>query len=594
MRKALTVILSLLLMLAMVPAAGAALHGETDQTTVEIVMEIGETTYTINGHEEEMDISPYIVDGRTMVPVRFVAEAFGLEADWGPRDERTQWVSFENEAIRIELEIGSPLIHLDFRDVVDPPPSTITSDVEAQIIDGRTYLPLRVIGEIFGAAFDWGPKEALTEWVSFTLTEIAPAPIEPVEPEEPLEEIGVELVAEGFSSPLAFVSSGDGTGRMFVVDQAGVIWVLDGEGNVLEEYFLDLRDVIVELRAGFDERGLLGVAFHPNYPQNGRFFVHYSAPLREGAPADWDHTAVIAEFQVSEEDINAADPDSERIILQIDQPQFNHNGGQIAFGPDGYLYIPLGDGGAANDVGLGHPDIGNGQDITTLLGSILRIDIDQGDPYAIPSDNPFVGEEGRDEIFAYGLRNPYRISFDAMGNNDLFAADVGQDLWEEVNIVARGGNYGWNLMEGTHCFDPQNPEQPPAECPSVGLRGEPLLDPILEYRNARNGGIGIAVIGGYVYRGQAINDLRGNYVFGDWSLGFGEGDGSVFAATLANGVWNFRELAITNRENQRMGLFITGFGQDADHELYILTTENAGPSGNTGKIYKIVPVEESP
>ena len=417
-----------------------------------------------------------------------------------------------------------------------------------------------------------------------------PEDAEPREPYE-LEEIGVEMLAEGFTSPVAFVSPEDGTGRMFVVDQAGLIHVIDSEGNLLEENLLDLRDEIVELDSNFDERGLLGLAFHPNFDQNGRFFVHYSAPLREDAPEDWDHTAVIAEFDVSEDDSNVADTASENIILQIDQPQFNHNGGHITFGPDGYLYIPLGDGGGANDVGVGHPDIGNGQDISTLLGSILRIDIDQGEPYSIPDDNPFVGEEGRDEIFAYGFRNPYRISFDAMEDNELFVADVGQDLWEEVNIVTKGGNYGWNIKEGTHCFDPENPQEPPEECPDVGPQGEPLIDPILEYRNARNEGIGIAIIGGYVYRGEAINDLVGDYLFADWSLSFEDGDGTVFAASSVNDDWEFRELAISNKANQRMGSFITGIGQDADNKLYMLTSENSGPTGNTGKVFKVVPAD---
>ena len=215
MRKAVTVIISvifsLLLMLAVVPTAGAALHGETEETTVEVMMEIGETTYTINGHEDEMDVWPFILDGRTMVPVRFVAEAFGLEADWGPKDARTQWVSIENEAIRIELEIGSPLIHLDFRDVVDPPPSTVTSDVEAQIIDGRTYLPLRVIGEIFGAEFDWGPKDALTEWVSFTLRDTDPVDIDPIEPENDqaaIDEVHVRMAGFSFNPQTITVSRG--------------------------------------------------------------------------------------------------------------------------------------------------------------------------------------------------------------------------------------------------------------------------------------------------------------------------------------------------------------------------------------------------
>ena len=420
------------------------------------------------------------------------------------------------------------------------------------------------------------------------LPDTTPPPAEPIENDQ-LQEIGVELIAEGFTSPVAYVSPEDGTGRMFLVDQVGLIWIVDEEGKVLDESFLDIQEEMVDLTPDFDERGLLGLAFHPNFEENGRFFVHFSGPLREGAPEEWDHTGVIAEFEVREDNSNIADHESKKIILEIDQPQFNHNGGQIAFGPDGYLYITLGDGGGANDVGLGHPEIGNGQDTSTLLGSILRIDVDEGDPYSIPDDNPFVGKEGRDEIFAYGLRNPYRISFDAKGDNELFAGDVGQDLWEEVNIVTKGGNYGWNIKEGTHCFDPENPTDPPEECPSVGPRGEPLIDPILDYRSARNEGIGIAVIGGYVYRGEAINALEGNYIFGDWSLDFNEGDGTVFSASSTNEDWDFWEMAIANKENQRLGLFITGMGQDADKELYILTTENSGPSGNTGKIFKIVP-----
>ncbi len=411
-----------------------------------------------------------------------------------------------------------------------------------------------------------------------------------VEEEEVLvTEIGLELVAEGFTSPLGLIPSNDGTGRKFVIDQAGLIRIIDREGNLLEGGFLDLRDHMVELRTGFDERGLLGLAFHPDFGENGRFFVHYSAPLREGGPAEWDHTSTIAEIRVDDNDPNVADIDSKRIIIEVDQPQFNHNGGHLAFGPDGYLYIALGDGGGANDVGLGHPDIGNGQDTSTLLGSILRIDVDGAEPYSVPRDNPFVGEEGLDEIFAYGLRNPYHISFDRGGANDLFVADVGQDLWEEVNIVTRGGNYGWNIREGMNCFDPERPADPPAECPMVGVSGELLIDPILEYRNARNEGIGIAIVGGYLYRGNSIPGLTGSYLFADWSRGFGEGDGSVFAAERENGEWVWREFFVSNeRGDGRLGLFITGVGEDHDGELYLLTTENAGPSGETGKVYRIV------
>ncbi len=407
---------------------------------------------------------------------------------------------------------------------------------------------------------------------------------------KPVKEIGIELIAEGFTSPLGYVSANDGTERMFLIDQIGLVKIINNEGKVLENDFLDLREKMVELRLSFDERGLLGLAFHPKFKENGRFFVHYSAPLREEGPEGWDHTAVISEFIVNENNSNIANIDSEKIIIQIDQPQFNHNGGHLAFGPDGYLYISLGDGGAANDVGLGHPEIGNGQDVSTLLGSILRINIDTEDPYSIPQDNPFINDEnGLDEIFAYGLRNPYHISFDR--NGDLFAIDVGQDLWEEVNIITKGGNYGWNIREGMHCFDPENPTEPPDECPTVGERGEELIDPILEYRNARNDGIGIAIVGGYVYRGKLIEGLIGNYVFADWSRSFNNGDGSVFAATLENGKWIFDELMFLN--NSRLELFITGIGEDANGELYLLTTEEPGPTGNTGKVFKIVPSKDT-
>ncbi len=406
-----------------------------------------------------------------------------------------------------------------------------------------------------------------------------------------VQEIGIELFADGFVAPLGIIPANDDTGRKFLFDQEGVIWIFDQDGSLLDEPFLDLRDAIVDLNAGFDERGLLGMALHPDFKDNNRLFVHYSGHLRDDAPEGWNHTGVIAEFTVSEDDINKADIDSERIVMYIDQPQSNHNGGDIVFCPDGYLYIPLGDGGGSNDTGFGHPEIGHGQDISTILGAILRIDVDGEEPYGIPSDNPFVDQDGRDEIYAYGLRNPYSISFDTMGENKLFAADVGQDLWEEINIIEKGGNYGWNIKEGTHCFDPDNPTEPPEECREVGYLGEPLIDPILEYRNARHGGIGIAVIGGFVYRGEAIPDLFGEYIFGDWSLGFAEGDGTIFAAHQDNDEWVFRELSVSGKENGRLELFVLGFGQDKDNELYILTTENSGPTGNTGQVFKLVPAE---
>lgn len=402
--------------------------------------------------------------------------------------------------------------------------------------------------------------------------------------------IGLQLVAQGFTSPVGLITPDDGTGRLFIVDQTGIIKILKADGKVLEEPFLDLRSRMVKLLPGFDERGLLGLAFHPDFRNNGRFFVYYSAPLREEAPDDWNHTSHISEFKVSGNDPDKANISSERVVLQVDQPQFNHNAGQIAFGPDGYLYIPLGDGGLADDVGIGHPPMGNGQDISTLLGSILRIDVDAGDPYGIPRDNPFVGIDGRDEIFAFGLRNPYRIAFDAGGKHELFAGDAGQNQWEEVDIITKSGNYGWNIKEGKHCFNPANPDVSPAMCPDLDINGRPLIDPVIEYRNAKaEGGIGSAVIGGFVYRGKALPQLNGSYIFGDFSTEFTSGDGALFIATPGEKMWQMKELPVSTSENGRINAFVRSFGQDERNELYVLTSDNAGPTGSTGKIFKIVP-----
>ncbi|MBI2910298.1 MAG: PQQ-dependent sugar dehydrogenase [Chloroflexi bacterium] len=404
--------------------------------------------------------------------------------------------------------------------------------------------------------------------------------------------IGLKLVAQGFASPVGLIPAPDATGRLFVVDQVGVIKVLMPDGAVLAEPFLDLRSRMVQLNPAFDERGLLGMAFHPSFKTNGRFFVYYSAPLRAGGPAGWNHTSHISEFKVSMADPNRAHPASERIVLQVDEPQANHNAGQITFGPDGFLYIPLGDGGAGNDVGLGHPPIGNGQDITTLLGSILRIDVDGAAPYGIPPDNPFVGREGRPEIYAFGLRNPFRISFDAGGTRELFAGDVGQGLWEEVDIITKGGNYGWRIREGAHCFDPNTPTVSPATCPMVDARGQQLIDPIIEYRNSRAGGIGTAVIGGFVYRGAALPQFQGAYVFGDFSVARDTPGGGLFIGTrpLTPGqMWLMQELTVNTSANGRINAFIRSFGQDNNLELYVLAADVPGPTGTTGKIFKIVP-----
>jgi glucose/arabinose dehydrogenase len=411
--------------------------------------------------------------------------------------------------------------------------------------------------------------------------------------------IGLELIAEGLTNPVGLTEPPDGSGRLFITDQAGLIRVVDADGTLLAEPFLDVRDRMVVIGPGFDERGLLGLAFHPAYATNGRFFVYYSAPLRPDGPSGWNHTSHISEFQVSAADPNVADAASERILLQVDQPQFNHNAGQLAFGPiDGFLYIALGDGGGANDVGLGHVqdwyevnDGGNAQARTNLLGSILRIDVDAGDPYGIPADNPFVGDEGRDEIWAYGLRNPWRMSFDMGGDHQLLAADVGQNLFEEVNVIERRGNYGWNVKEGLSCFNAASNEEPLDDCPDLDpTTGEILRDPVINYGHIRlPGGIGIAVIGGYIYRGSALPQFSGRYIFGDWSTAFAEPDGSVLLAQpRGRGLWHMQELQFPARPGNRFGHYVLGFGQDRDGEIYVLTSDNAEPTGESGRAYRLV------
>jgi glucose/arabinose dehydrogenase len=435
------------------------------------------------------------------------------------------------------------------------------------------------------------------------------APVAPLTPRsaalqsaiEPPLTIDVELVAQGLNSPIQIVSADDRTDRLFIIDQSGVIRIVTREGVLLPAPFLDVTTRMVTLMPGFDERGLLGLAFHPKYAQNGRFFVYYTAPLRAGAPAGYNSTARISEFHVSS-DPNMADPASERVILEVDKPQFNHNGGTLAFGKDRYLYISLGDGGGANDVGLGHVEDwyaenggGNGQDKeANLLGNILRIDIDNGVPYGIPADNPFVGRPGLDEIWATGLRNPYRMSFDTREGHRLFAGDAGQGRWEEVSIIERGGNYGWNVKEGTHCFDAENNTVEPESCPSAEPDGTPLRDPIIEYANsAQPGGIGVTVIGGNVYRGNTIKSLKGMYVFGDFSTRFFPPDGTLLAARpRASGLWPIRELRVASSANGRLNDYILGFGIDDRGEVYVGGKDVLGPSGTTGKVYRLVPAPD--
>jgi glucose/arabinose dehydrogenase len=420
--------------------------------------------------------------------------------------------------------------------------------------------------------------------------------------------IGLKLVAEGFVSPLNLVALPDGSGRLLIADQIGTVHLLAKDGKLSDELFLDIRSRLSPINTNaFDERGLLGFAFHPRFKENRKFYLYYSAPLRSSAPTNWNHTSHVSEFKVAVNDLAKADPASERVLLQIDEPQFNHNCGRLAFGPDGFLYIGVGDGGGKNDgVGskedeIGHAPQGNGQDTTTLLGKILRIDVDRSQPYAIPSDNPFAdGAKGRKEIFAWGLRNAWGISFDRGGAHELFAADVGQNLWEEVNIVVKGGNYGWRVREGSHGFDPKDPDHSPTNAPTTDAAGRPFIDPILEYKHPpRNRPPtspleGASITGGYVYRGKALPQLFGRYVFADWSRHFVVPQGVLFVATRPNSTgskqWSLEQLKPVTHPKDHLGMFVNALAEDAEGELYILTNTTNGLISKNGKVFKLVPM----
>jgi glucose/arabinose dehydrogenase len=399
--------------------------------------------------------------------------------------------------------------------------------------------------------------------------------------------IALKQIADGLVAPLLLTQLPDG--RILIGDQVGTVHVLGADGKLSEELFLDVRPKLAKLNQGFDERGLLGLALHPQFKENNRIFVYYSAPKRAETPADWDHTSHVSEFKVTDGKVDA---NSERVVLQIDQPYFNHNGGRMAFGPDGYLYIAMGDGGNANDRGR-RPDTGNGQNLDTLLGKILRIDVNKGQPYGIPQDNPFVGGKGKPEIYAYGLRNPWGISFDRGGKHELFAADVGQDRFEELNIITRGGNYGWNIREGFGCFDPKAPTKPPEDCPRKGANGEPLLDPVLAYKNFKGfardpEATGISITGGYVYRGKGVPGLEGKYVFADWSRTWAKADGVMLVASRNGEKWSWQPLEVEGQTKGSVGAYVTAFGEDNSGELYVLTNGRNMVTGTTGKVYKIV------
>ncbi len=361
----------------------------------------------------------------------------------------------------------------------------------------------------------------------------AAAPTPPPGGELPaLPSIAFERIAGGFERPTFVTGAGDGSGRLFVTEKRGTIRIVR-DGQVAPQPFLDIR---ARIASSGNEQGLLGLAFHPAFAANGRFFVYYTA--KEGG------ANTLAEYRVAPADPDRADPASGRVLFAIDDRYANHNGGMLAFGPDGYLYIALGDGGGAGD------PLRAGQDLANPLGSILRIDVDAppapGLAYAIPPENPFVGREGaRPETWAYGLRNPWRFSFDRE-TGDLWIADVGQNAREEVNFEPAGSpggrNYGWSIMEGTICY------RPAQGCDRAGL-----TLPVFDYPHDD----GCSVTGGYVYRGQAFPALRGAYLLADYCTG------SAWALR-----WQDTRLQVTRLADFPTG--ISSFGEDDAGELYIV------------------------
>jgi glucose/arabinose dehydrogenase len=368
----------------------------------------------------------------------------------------------------------------------------------------------------------------------------------------------LQLITDKIHDPVAMAIPGDGSGRIFICQKEGEIWIID-HGKKLRHPFLDVSGKMIPINQGYDERGLLGLAFSPTFAADKKFYVYYSAP------ADSPHIRyknVLASFSVSKTDADKADKNSEHILMHFQKQETNHNGGDLQFGPDGYLYLGLGDGGGGGDK---HGPIGDGQYLDTLLGKIVRIDVSKP-PYVVPADNPFVGKPAvRPEIWAYGLRNPWRFSFDKK-TGALFCGDVGQGKYEEVDIIHKGGNYGWRVMEGYHIYN----------MPPGGADTADMIKPITEYDHKTTG---IAVVGGYVYRGTAIPSMEGKYIFGDYN-------GRMFYLTHdADGKWIREDLKFKNEPDHFQ---IYCFGQDRQGELYVLGAVAIG-NGFNGMVYKIVP-----
>lgn len=366
----------------------------------------------------------------------------------------------------------------------------------------------------------------------------------------------LEKISDSLDGPIALENAHDGSGRLFVGEQGGQIRIIKN-GRLLKEPFLDIRSSLVHMENKYMNVGLLGFAFHPGFKHNGRFFVHYIAPDNKKGVAN---KSVLEEFHVSRTNPDKAEPTG-RVILEVEQPGENRNGGNIVFGKDGCLYMGFGDGG---DIGSPHPATGNSQDLSQLLGKIIRIDIDHGYPYRIPKDNPFAGKKARPEIWAYGFRMPWRISCDAK-TGEFFCGDVGESTYEEVDMVRKGGNYGWKAMEASHVHDT-----------ALYDKGGHFIPPIAEYKHPA----GVCLIGGYVYRGNEYPALQGKYIFADWS-------GKMFYLEKEGLQWTLNDCRFEGKPDNQFPFRINSFGEGEDHALYMVTQNEIGALSPTGVIYKV-------
>lgn len=420
------------------------------------------------------------------------------------------------------------------------------------------------------------------------------------------QDLRLQLLAEDLTAPIHLEELPDASRRLLIVQQDGLVKVLMPDGKIAVEPFLDLRPRMLPVANDFEERGLLGFALHPHYARNGRFFVTYSAPLRNDAPQNWNYTRRVSEFTARIGSVSPVDLSTERVLIAQDWPSRKHNGGGLAFGPDAMLYIGMGDSGASHGIGkaviwqaFDVPAEGLlwdkvAQDKHSLYGKILRIDIDHGFPaYAIPDGNPFNASQGRPEIWAWGFRNPYRMAFDRNGSGDLYVTAIAETLWEAAYRVRGPGNFGWPLMEGAHCVDRLQPRKPPLQCARQGAGAEPLQMPVVEYANMQVDhpdsqlgvkGVGSAITGVRMYRGTAIPLLQGKLVVSDWSASFKQSSGQIFIATPQpqdDKPWPMKKV-------MQLGGRVISLSEDRNGEIYVLTHEGMGPFGNTGKVFRLV------